>query len=100
MQAAETWLKARGFSIGIMQSDAPRGILLGDVIIAKWRNLDAEDRADLHGQMMPAPGHSLRNGPIFVDIRPDAPHAVIEAFNLAEEDLLDMAARHEIEGHS
>ena len=79
MHAAEAWCKARGFSVGTLQADAPRGILLGDVTIAKWRNLDPEDRTDLHG-VMEAPGRTWRTGPVTITIRRDAPAAVIEAF--------------------
>lgn len=79
MHAAEAWCRARGFSVGVLQADAPRGILLGDVTIAKWRNLDAEDRTDLHG-VMEASGRTWRTGPVTITIRRDAPSAVIEAF--------------------
>ena len=99
LRAAETWLKARGFSIGTMQSDAPRGVMLGDVRIAKWRNLDAEERADLHGHIS-APGRTWRSGPVFIRIRPDAPRAAIEAFNLSEEDLVDIAAQEAVEARA
>lgn len=79
MHAAEDWCKARGFSVGALQADAPRGILLGDVSIAKWRNLDGQDREDLHG-VMEAPWRTWRSGPVTITIRRDAPAAVIEAF--------------------
>lgn len=97
MHAAEAWCRARGFSVGVLQADAPRGILLGEnIAIAKWRNLDAEDRADLHG-IMEAPGRTWRTGPVTITIRRDAPAAVIEAFR-SEVDPEDAAAQRHVEG--
>jgi hypothetical protein len=89
----EAWLKARGFSIGRLQGPSPRGVMLGDYDIQKWRNLSAEDRADLHGQVIRLT--TLRNSPVVVLIRPDAPAAVIEAF-LADDP--DKAAQAAVEG--
>lgn len=96
MRAAEAWCKARGFSVGILQAGAPRGLLLGSFRISKWRNLDAEDRADLHG-IMEAPGRTWRKGPVTITIRRDAPAAVIEAFR-SEVDPEDAAAQRHVEG--
>lgn len=90
-KAAQAWLKARGFSVGSLMRGAPIGIMLGDVKIAKWRNLDAEDRADLHG-IMTTPTYSYREGPVTVRIRRDAPAAVIEAFLQSEADLRNLPA--------
>lgn len=46
---AEALLKQHGFSVGTTQRGSPRGILFGDYDIQKWRNLDENDRAGLHG---------------------------------------------------
>jgi hypothetical protein len=86
MRAAEAWCKARGFSVGAMQADAPRGVMHGVMRIAKWRNLDGQDREDLHG-VMEAPGRTWRTGPITITIRRDAPSAVREAFQSEPGDL-------------
>lgn len=48
-RAAELYLTSRGFSVGRLQRDEPRGILLGDYDIQKWRNLNRGHRAALHG---------------------------------------------------
>ena len=103
LDAARNYLKARGFSCGSLQGREPVGVLLGDVVIGKWRNLDAEDRADLHG-MLTSP--DFRSGAVTVSIRPDAPQTVIDAFlsstvpesgaDLIGADLADQA---EIMGH-
>jgi hypothetical protein len=49
---AEEALKRAGFSVGIRQRGAPRGILYGSYVISKWRNLDRQHREMLHGEMV------------------------------------------------
>lgn len=49
--AAEAWCAGNGISVGESQGPAPRGLLVGDFYIAKWRNLNREERAALHGVM-------------------------------------------------
>ncbi len=49
LHAAEEWCKARGISVGRLQGPSPIGLLKGDFDIQKWRNLNAKDRAALHG---------------------------------------------------
>lgn len=46
----------------------------GDYNIAKWRNLNKQERDELHGQMTTE--ISFRSGPIYVDIYDDAPDDV------------------------
>lgn len=80
MREAEEYLRDRGFSIGRLQGPAPRGIMLGDIDIQKWRNLDQRAQAELHGVMtrhgdVPPYGERAR-----VTIRAGAPaeaHAAI-----------------------
>ncbi len=48
---AEQALRAAGFSVGTQQRGAPRGILHGNYLISKWRNLDRQHREMLHGEM-------------------------------------------------
>lgn len=96
LRAAEAWLKDRGFSYGPQQGRAPIGILLGFCTIAKWFKLDAEEKNDLHGQIVCKAGN-FRSGPVTAYIRRDAPHDVVEAFNT---DPVDVEARRAVEGCS
>jgi hypothetical protein len=67
-RAAEKWCGERGISVGEMQGPAPRGLLVGDFWIAKWRNLnDAEKRA-LNGRMT----GDMRHGPVTITFDGDA----------------------------
>lgn len=49
VRRAEQLLEQHGFSVGIMQRGSSRGILFGDFVIQKWRNLNVAERAALHG---------------------------------------------------
>lgn len=60
--AAEKWCKENGVSVGSMQRGDPRGLIRGDVSIAKWRNLRQADKDALDGQMT----GDMRNGPVTV----------------------------------
>lgn len=73
---AETFLAARGFSVGHRQRGASRGILFGDYNIQKWRNLNAQEIEELHG-VMTGDG---RNGPIEIFIFDNAPVEARKAF--------------------
>lgn len=75
MSAAEKWLRNRGFSIGSPERGNPRGLLHGDFLISKWRNLSAQEILDLHGTMK----GNMRDGPIQVDIFDHAPADAIAA---------------------
>ena len=86
LNAARTWLMARGFSSGRTEHGSPIGVMLGEYNIQKWRNLSPEDRADLHG-MIKSPTLSFREGPLTVVINRYAPASVIAAFNSEPEDL-------------
>lgn len=75
--AAEKWCGERGISVGEMQGPAPRGLLLGDYCIAKWRNLTNAEKRELNGRMTGA----MRNGPVTITLDGDA-----DAYpNLAEQ---------------
>jgi len=63
---AERWLTEQGISYGSSQGDAPVGLMRGDVLIAKWRNLSQQERAELDGTMESA---NFRAGPVFVRLR-------------------------------
>jgi len=62
--AAERILRAAGFAIGRLQADAPRGLMHGDYVVMKWRNLSAADRDGLHGVY----ARHHRGGPVTVKI--------------------------------
>lgn len=64
MDAAEAWCKARGIAVGWMQRPDPRGLLLGDFVISKWRNLNARERSELDGTMT----GDMRHGPVTVTL--------------------------------
>lgn len=83
VRAAEVFLREAGFSVGIMQAGSPRGILFGDFVIAKWRNLRPADVAALHGTMIGG-----RDGPVHVVIKATAPaeaHEALRPANVAAE---------------
>lgn len=80
-QAAEAALKAAGFSVGSRQRGAPSGILFGDYMIAKWRNMNAQERADLHGRMF------ADELPVIVHFSPQPP-AIDDAIFALHEALL------------
>lgn len=67
-RAACEWCEKRGISVGSMQQGSPRGLLFGDFIVAKWRNLSASERACLHGTMT----GDMRYGPVVVDLDDEA----------------------------
>lgn len=62
--AADQWLYDNGYSVGSPQRGAPRGIMRGDALIAKWRNLTPRERATLDGQMT----GDMRSGPVVIEI--------------------------------
>jgi hypothetical protein len=73
---AEAFLKSLGFSYGSMQRGEPIGILYGDYLISKWRNMTPAERDSLHGQIT---AESFRSGPVHVDIYDDAPEEAFAA---------------------
>lgn len=80
-RAAERTLRDAGFSIGTNQRREPRGILYGDYLIAKWRNLRARERADLDGELR---HHGPPGSPVTVVLRPGrVPVEVVDAIRAA-----------------
>lgn len=49
--AAEEWLRENGYSYGASCVGCPRAIIKGDIVIAKWRNLKADERATVDGTL-------------------------------------------------
>ena len=80
---AEKALTEAGFSIGTTQRDAPRGLMLGDGVISKWRNLDGDERGELDGavtRVAAGPG-----SPVKVFINHPVSAAAMQAFQSAAE---------------
>lgn len=97
---AKAFLAARCFSYGSPQAGAPMGVLFGDVLISKWRNLSPEDREDLHGMIVAEAG-SMRHGPVKIMLRKNAPADVVAAFlaiNPPREIDHDALAKAKVEG--
>lgn len=93
---ARAWLMARGFSVGKLQHDEFVPAHFGEAELGRWRDMDGEERQDLHVTIYPTQG-SMRRGPVAVYLRPNAPSAVIEAFTSAPPDP-DKAAQVAVEG--
>lgn len=60
LDAARAWLKQSGYSYGSTCLGEPVGILKGDFIIAKWRNLTRAERNKLDGTL----DGNFREGPL------------------------------------
>ena len=69
VDAACNWLTEHGYSVGSMCGHMPMGILKGDWIIAKWRNLTPKERNQLDGKLI---SNDFRNGPIVVQLKEPA----------------------------
>ena len=68
-RAAQAWCKANGISVGQSSATGPSGLLFGEYDwIAKWRNLTARERKDLHGTM----SGDMRGGPVMIVLKDDA----------------------------
>lgn len=63
---AKEWLTQHGYSYGSLCGYMPVGILKGDWIIAKWRNLTPKERSQLHGQIK---SEDFREGPVTVTLK-------------------------------
>ena len=64
---AEAWCMNRGVSIGPLQRGAARGLMRGDVVISKWRNMTDAERNQLDGRMT----GDMRTGPVEIWMRDD-----------------------------
>lgn len=64
MQAAEDWCRERGVAFGSSERGSPRGLMVGNYAIAKWKNLTQRERAECHGTMT----GDGRYGPITIRI--------------------------------
>lgn len=66
-EAAQRWCKENGYSCGSMQRDAPIGLLMGNWQIAKWRNLNSDERDRLDGTISCI--NSFREAPVHIVIK-------------------------------
>lgn len=82
IREAEDYLRERGFSVGRLQGPAPRGIMLGEIDIQKWRNLDRRHRLALHGVLTRENQTRMR-----VTIFADAPAEAHEAIRLPAKEM-------------
>lgn len=51
---AEKWLRDNGYSVGSSCVFSPQGVMKGDFIIAKWRNLSPKERSEMDGTLQAA----------------------------------------------
>lgn len=65
VHAAEEWCRKNGISVGSTQAGSPIGLLYGDYLISKWRNLNDKAREALDGTMT----GDIRNGPVTINIK-------------------------------
>ena len=69
LYAAEAWCSKHGISVGQSCATGPTGLLLGHYDwIAKWRNLTAKERGQLHGTM----SGDFREGPVVIELKDSA----------------------------
>lgn len=61
---AEQWCRDNGYSVAPMCCPLPTGLVKGDVYIAKYRNLTARERRELHGTIT----GNFREGPVVVTL--------------------------------
>lgn len=65
LYAAQNWLRENGYSYGSTCRGEPIGLLKGDYVVAKWRNLTRQEINELDGVVTGCP----RNGPITVHLQ-------------------------------
>jgi hypothetical protein len=65
LYAAENWCRDNGISYGSTCVSSPQALLIGDYSIAKWRNLTAKERKQVHGVIE----DSRREGPVTLRIK-------------------------------
>ena len=70
LYAAEAWLAANCYSVGPTCREMPSGILKGDFVIAKWKNLTKKEIEQLDGCLQ----GDKRDGPIIVSLKESPPN--------------------------
>lgn len=76
---AQRALKDAGFCLGQQARDEPRGLMFGFEYIAKWRNLTAAEKSELHA----AYHRQGRGGPVTITIQKHCPPAPLQALREA-----------------
>jgi hypothetical protein len=71
--AAQGWLEENGYSYGSTCRDMPIGILKGDWLIAKWKNLNKKEIGELDGVLI---SDDFREGPCKILIYEKQPTTV------------------------
>lgn len=66
--AAEDWCRENGVSFGSMCSPSPTGLMWGEIVIAKWRNLTTKEIRQLHGTLEPMDGN-YRSGRVLLKLK-------------------------------
>ena len=89
LYAAEAWCLENGVSVGQSCATGPTGLLFGKYTwIAKWHNLTAKERSELHGTM----SGDFREGPVIVALKDNAVMAHQPAL-LAKADTMELRER-------
>lgn len=89
LAACRKWLADRMFASGPEGNRGDFiGVMYGVETVGKLRDLDSEERADLHGHIFPHSG-DFRRGAVTVMLRPDAPESVLSAFRAEIPDPVD-----------
>ncbi|CVE51194.1 Uncharacterised protein [Serratia marcescens] len=65
LYACQDWLRDNGYSYGSSCRGCPTGVLKGDWLIAKWRNLTREEIEGLHGTI----DGNFREGPVRLHLK-------------------------------
>lgn len=65
LYAAQKWLAQNGYCFGSTCRGSPIGVLKGDFIIAKWRNLTKREIDQLDGEL----SGDMRNGPVTIHLK-------------------------------
>lgn len=65
LYAAQAWCRNAGYSYGSTDITGRVALMRGDVLIAKWHNLSAKERAECDGVMT----GDFRNGPVTINIK-------------------------------
>lgn len=66
---AEQWCRDNGISYGPMCSHMPTGLMYGNIVIMKYRNLTPKERRTLDGTLT----GDFRDGPVILKIRDRRP---------------------------
>jgi hypothetical protein len=72
---AEHWCRDNGISYGSTCVSSPQALLIGDYSIAKWRNLTAKERKQVHGVIEGV----MRSGSVTVKRKAEFRHLLEEA---------------------